>query len=124
MNKLFRYLFKSQSSSCENHVDVTLRTRTYRLSNKDTWVHVLNLLEKMPGIVVEHEERSMGEITIVTRTKLGRTMDVTITIMSDTPTRTAIDIYSASRGSRGDLGANERVIRLLFAEFDRRLPKV
>ena len=35
------------------------------------------------------------------RTTFGRTMDITVSIISVSPVRSAVDMYSASRGSLG-----------------------
>ncbi len=78
--------------------------------------------EKIPGYKVLHEVvASVGEITLEKRTAFGRTVDITVSILSVSPVRSAVDIYSASRGSLGDLGANYRIILQLFAVIDKKL---
>lgn len=78
-------------------------------------------MKKIPGYKVLHEVPSVGEITLEKRTSLGRVMDITVSIVSTGPVRSAIDIYSATRGSMGDLGANYRNILQLFAVLDKKL---
>lgn len=77
--------------------------------------------KKIPGYKVLHEVPSVGEITLEKRTAFGRTVDITVSILSVSPVRSAVDIYSASRGSLGDLGANYRIILQLFAMIDKKL---
>ncbi|MNO69363.1 hypothetical protein D3C76_602160 [compost metagenome] len=70
-----------------------------------------------------HEVPSVGEIILEKKTAMGRTVDITVSVLSVTPVRSAVDIYSASRGSLGDLGANYRYIIHLFASLDKKLAK-
>jgi hypothetical protein len=65
--------------------------------------------------------KNVGEIVVTKRTITGRTQDITITLFSINPVKSAIDIYSASRGSLGDLGSNYRTITELFHLFDQKL---
>ncbi|MNO02324.1 hypothetical protein D3C81_2226920 [compost metagenome] len=67
--------------------------------------------------------QSVGEITLEKRTAFGRTLDITVSVLSTSPVRCAVDMYSASRGSLGDLGANYRVIQRLFQSLDKKLGK-
>ncbi|UUZ93887.1 hypothetical protein LJK87_04180 [Paenibacillus sp. P25] len=55
------------------------------------------------------------------RTITGRTQDITLTLFSINPLKTAVDIYSASRGSLGDLGSNYRTILDIYRHIDKRL---
>jgi hypothetical protein len=50
-------------------------------------------------------------------------MDITVSIISVSPVRSAVDMYSASRGSLGDLGSNYRTIMNLFSVLDKKLSK-
>ncbi|MNW22247.1 hypothetical protein D3C71_2236230 [compost metagenome] len=52
---------------------------------------------------------------------MGRTQDVTITLFGINPMKSAIDIYSASRGSLGDLGSNYRTILDIHKQLDKKL---
>lgn len=55
---------------------------------------------------------------------LGLTSDIAITIQPVTEFVTQVNIRSASRIGRGDLGQNARNIRALFTELDHRLGAV
>lgn len=55
-------------------------------------------IEEDSGYKILHEVPSVGEITMEKRTMTGRTMDITVSVINVGPMRTAVDIYSASRG--------------------------
>jgi len=103
--------------------DPKLKTRYYNLSKDRAWEEVSSTLKKIPGYKVLHEVPSVGEVILEKRTTFGRTMDITVSIISVSPVRSAVDMYSASRGSLGDLGSNYRTIMNLFAVLDKKLSK-
>lgn len=111
-------IFRSFESTGEKKADRNLRTRYYKLSRDKIWDELVGLINKKPGYKVLYEVKNVGEIVIEKRTKLGRKQDVTLTLFSINPLKTAIDIYSASRGSMGDLGSNYRTIIDLYNTFD------
>lgn len=80
-----------------------------------------SILKKMKGYKVLHEVQNVGEIVMEKKTSVGRTMDITIQVVGTSPGNTAVDIYSASRGSLGDLGANYRIIQEIYSVLDRKL---
>lgn len=116
-------LFRSHDGTSDRAKDPTLKTRYYNLSRDKAWDEVSATLKKIPGFKVLHEVQSVGEITLEKRTALGRSLDITVSVLSTTPVRCAVDIYSASRGSLGDLGANYRVIQRLYQSLDKKLGK-
>lgn len=118
--KILTGLFRSQEGTSDRAKVPELKTRYYQLSRAKVWEDVTSTLKKIPGYKVTHEVENVGEIILEKRTKLGRTMDITVSIISTGPTRTAIDIYSATRGSFGDLGANYRNIMNLFKVLDKK----
>lgn len=124
LNKYIRYLFGSQATTSEKAKTVDLKTRYYKQPIDEVWDEVMVTLQKMPGFKIVHEVKSVGEIILEKKSPFGRVMDITITIISINPVQSAIDIYSASRGSLGDLGANYRNIQTIFQQLDRKLMKV
>ena len=114
-------IFRSQEGTSDRAKMPELRTRYYQLSKEKCWEEVSSTLKKIPGYKVLHEVPSVGEITLEKRTSLGRVMDITVSIVGTGPVRSAIDIYSATRGSMGDLGANYRNILQLFSVLDKKL---
>lgn len=114
-------LIRSHEQTGEKARYKELKSRVYKLSKDRTWDEVTLILEKMPGYRVLHQVKSVGEIVAEKKTFTGRTQDITLTLISINPVKTSIDIYSASRGSFGDLGSNYRVILEIFKQIDRKL---
>ncbi|MEF2965528.1 DUF1499 domain-containing protein [Paenibacillus sp. M1] len=114
-------IFRSQEGTSDRAKVPELKTRYYQLSKDKIWEEVSSTLKKVPGYKVLHEVQSVGEITLEKRSTFGRTMDLTVSIVSTGPMRSAVDIYSATRGSLGDLGANYRNIQQLFSVLDKKL---
>lgn len=113
-------IFRSQEGTSDRAKMPELKTRYYQLSKDKVWEDVSSTLKKIPGYKVLHEVPSVGEITLEKRSGFGRTMDITVSVISTGPVRTAVDIYSATRGSLGDLGANYRNIMQLLAILDKK----
>ncbi|AHV96883.1 DUF1499 domain-containing protein [Paenibacillus sabinae] len=116
-------LLRSHEGTSDRAKEPALKTRYYNLSKEKGWEEVSSTLKKIPGFKVLHEVKSVGEITLEKKTAFGRTLDITVSVLSTSPTRCAVDIYSASRGSLGDLGANYRVIQRLYESMDKKIGK-
>ncbi|MDF2714880.1 MAG: hypothetical protein K0R28_1805 [Paenibacillus sp.] len=114
-------LIRSHEGTGDKARDPVLKTRYYKLPKDKLWEEVISLLKKLPKYTLLHEVKNVGEIVVTKRTITGRTQDITITLFSINPVKSAIDIYSASRGSLGDLGSNYRTITELFHLFDQKL---
>lgn len=114
-------IFRSYDGTSDRAKTPELKTRYYQLSRDKAWEEISSTLKKIPGYKVLHEVPAVGEITLEKRTKFGRVMDITVSLVSTGPVRTAVDVYSATRGSMGDLGANYRNILQLFAILDKKL---
>ncbi|WP_151736112.1 DUF1499 domain-containing protein [Paenibacillus tengchongensis] len=116
-------IFRSHDGTSDRAKDPLLKTRYYSLSKDKAWEEISSTLKKIPGFKVLHEVQSVGEITLEKRTGFGRTLDITVSILNTSPVRCGVDMYSASRGSLGDLGANYRVIQKLYQALDKKLGK-
>jgi uncharacterized protein (DUF1499 family) len=114
-------IFRSVEVTGERAKDPSLKTKYYKLSKDKLWDEVIAIIKKMRGYKVLHEVPNVGEIVLEKRTALGRTQDVTLTLFSITPVKSAVDIYSASRGSLGDLGSNYRTVLEIYGALDTRL---
>lgn len=121
LKRTFAGIIRSFESTGEKAKDPQLKTRYYKLSKEQVWEQVVSALKKIPGMKVLHEVKNVGEIVAEKRTMTGRTQDITITIFYINPAKTAVDIYSASRGSMGDLGSNYRTILTIFSAIDRQI---
>jgi uncharacterized protein (DUF1499 family) len=114
-------LLRSFEQTGEKARDPLLRTKYYKLSKDQLWDEVTAVLKKTPGYKLLHEVKNVGEIVAERRTMMGRTQDITITLFAINPMKSAVDVYSASRGSLGDLGSNYRTILDLYKQLDRKL---
>lgn len=114
-------LLRSHEQTGDKAKDPMLKSHFYKLSKEKAWEEVVSTLKKMQGYKVLHEVQSVGEIVLEKRTAFGRTMDITVSVISVNPVNAAVDIYSASRGSFGDLGSNYRVILELYRALDKKL---
>lgn len=114
-------ILRSFETTGEKAKDPALKTKYYKLPKDKLWEEVVSTLNKMPGYKVLHEVKNVGEIVVEKKTITGRTQDITLTLFSINPVKSAIDIYSASRGSLGDLGSNYRTILAIYRQLDRRL---
>lgn len=114
-------LLRSFEQTSDKAQDPALKTKYYQLPMEKLWDEVISTLSKMPGYKVLHEVRNVGEIVVEKKTATGRIQDITLTLFSINPVKSAVDIYSASRGSLGDLGSNYRTIISIYTQLDRKL---
>ncbi|MDQ1909785.1 DUF1499 domain-containing protein [Paenibacillus sp. GD4] len=114
-------LIRSHETTGEKAKDPALKTRYYKISMDQAWDEIINMFKKLNGYKLLHEVRSVGEIVVEKRTITGRTQDITLTLFGINPLKTAVDIYSASRGSLGDLGSNYRTILDIYKHIDKKL---
>jgi len=114
-------LIRSHEHTSDKAKDPKLKSHYYRLSKDRAWEEVSSILKKMKGYKVLHEVQTVGEIVMEKKSMAGRTMDITIQVVGTGPGSSAVDIYSASRGSLGDLGANYRIIQEIYGVLDRKL---
>jgi uncharacterized protein (DUF1499 family) len=114
-------IIRSHEQTGEKARDPALKTKYYRLSKDKLWEEVVIMINKLPGYKLLHEAKNVGEIVVEKKTVTGRVQDITLTLFAISPAKSAIDIYSASRGSLGDLGSNYRTILDIYRQLDRRL---
>lgn len=114
-------IMRSQETTGERAKDPALKTKYFRLSRDKAWDEVVSTMKKMKGYKVVHEVPNVGEIVVEKKTITGRVQDITLTVFDMGPAKTAVDVYSASRGSLGDLGSNYRTILEIYRELDRKL---
>ena len=114
-------ILRSFETTGEKAKDPLLKTKYYKLPKDKLWDEVISMLSKMPGYKILHEVKNVGEIVVEKKTITGRTQDITLTLFAISPVKSAIDIYSASRGSLGDLGSNYRTILDIYRQLDKRL---
>lgn len=103
--------------------DERLRGRTYAIPFESVWQASLRLMGG--GLkrweIVESDDQE-GIIRGAVRGRLERTgSSVTVRIVLDANAQTRVDVLSASRVGRADLGFNARRIRRFFRALDREL---
>jgi hypothetical protein len=112
-------LLRSHETTGEKARYPELKTKYYKLGREKVWEELISILKKSRYKVL-HEVRQVGEI-VVEKKGIIRTLDITITLFSINPMQTAVDIYSASRGSFGDLGSNYFTILDIYKKLDNKL---
>lgn len=118
LKRILLGLFRSHEQTGEKAKDPLLKTRYYKVSKDRAWESVIYALKNTSGYKVLHEIKNIGEIVVEKKTATGRRQDITISLFAINPVQSAIDIYSASRGSLGDLGSNYRTILEIFKIID------
>ena len=105
-----------------DHPDSRLRGRTLAIPFDRVWKEALLLAAKKHGWTVLDADDLDGVIRAEARTLVFRfTDDVEIRIGLDENGQTRVDMTSASRVGKGDLGTNARRIGKFLRELDRRL---
>ena len=114
-------LLRSHELTGDKAKDPLLKSHYYKLSRERAWEEVVSTLKKMQGYKVLHEVQSVGEIVIGEKYD-DRQYDGYYRIGHQlNPVTSAVDIYSASRGSFGDLGSNYRIILDIYRTLDKKL---
>jgi uncharacterized protein (DUF1499 family) len=121
IKRIFIGIFRSIESTGERAKDPLLKSHFYKLSKDKMMDEVSAVIKKLRGYKIVHEVPNVGEIVLEKKTSLGRVQDITITVCGITPVSSSVDIYSASRGSLGDLGSNYRTILEVYGALDRAL---
>lgn len=95
---------------------------TYTAPFAEVWDLLLDEVRRQPRWTLIHADEEAGLLTVACREPLQRAMhDLTVWVSLDDNGLTCLDIRSASRGGRGDLGASRRRVLHLTAMLDRAL---
>ena len=121
MKRILLGLLRSYAQTGDQAKGPLLKSHFYKMSKDTAWDEVVSIVKKMQGYKVLHAVQSVGEIVLEKKTVTGRVMDITVSVIGVTPVKSAVDIYSASRGSLGDLGSNYRVILEIYEALDKKL---
>ncbi len=88
----------------------------------EVWDLLLAEVRRQARWTLIHADEEQGLLTIACKEPLQRSLhDLTVWVRLDENGLTCIDIRSASRGGRGDLGANRRRVRHLTELLERTL---
>ena len=102
--------------------DPRLRGRVYPVPFARVWDAALQTARTLPRWTVVEANGRTGEITAEARTLVWKlTDDVWIRVSLDEDGQTRVDVTSASRKGRHDLGANTRRIARFLHALDRRI---
>ena len=118
---LLHALTRNRARTTPGAPDARLRTRTYPLAHAAAWGAVLETARAQAGWTVVSADEEKGEIRAEARTPtLGFVDDVTVRVTADGAGRTRVDVESASRVGRADLGTNARRIARFLHDTDGR----
>ncbi|RMH13728.1 MAG: DUF1499 domain-containing protein [Gemmatimonadetes bacterium] len=102
--------------------DPRLRGRTYAIPFDDVWTGALWLAQRRRGWTVTLADDQRGVLRAEAVTPVLRFVDdVEVRITLDPDGQTRVDMVSASRTGRGDLGVNPRRIARFLRALDRHL---
>lgn len=119
-DRLKRALTRNVAQTAPESEDPRLCGRTYAVPFEDVWRAALDLAEGgMRGWTLVSANDESGEIVAEARTLVFRFVDdVRIDIVLDDDAQTRVDMRSASRKGRADLGTNARRIAKFFRRMD------
>jgi uncharacterized protein (DUF1499 family) len=115
-------LTRNRARTRPDHPDPRLRGRVYPLAPDAVWEAAARLAADQPGWQVTDEDAAGGRIRAEATTTLWRfTDDIEIEVRPADGGATRVDLRSASRVGRSDLGANARRIARFLQNLDARL---
>jgi hypothetical protein len=120
---LKRALTRNRAATAPDHPDARLRGRRYAIPFQEVWEAARVLADGgMAGWTLVEADDLEGRIRAEARTRVFRFVDdVEIRVRLDRDAQTRVDLVSASRVGRGDLGTNARRIRRFLKRLDREL---
>lgn len=122
--RFLRALTRSQAETDPDHEDPGLRGRTYPVPFDRVWSTAVTIAEERWGWTITHSDDLDGVLQVEAKTPVFRLVDdVEVRICLDPDAQTRVDVSSASRVGKADLGTNARRIRRFLKHLDRRLEK-
>ncbi|KPK66239.1 MAG: hypothetical protein AMS21_02905 [Gemmatimonas sp. SG8_38_2] len=121
-NGIWNALTRNSAQTHENAEDSRLRGRTYLVPFATVWDEIINMIETHPRWKLVRADEGTGLIHAEARTLVFRLVDdVRFKLKLDSNALTRVDMWSASRKGKGDLGVNARRIGRFYRDLDRRL---
>jgi uncharacterized protein (DUF1499 family) len=115
-------LTRNRARTKPDHADPRLRSRTYGRSVEEVWDAALAVAEGTRRWRIVRRDAVGGDIGVEARSPLwGFVDDVVVRLSPESPERTRVELESASRRGRADLGANARRIAHFLQRLDARL---
>lgn len=119
---IWRGLTHNRAFTDDESGDRRLRPRTYAVPFATVWDGALAIARGTRGWTVTASDPVGGEIVAEAATRLWKFVDdVWIRVSLDDDGQTRVDVTSASRTGRADLGANARRIARFLHALDRRV---
>ena len=119
---IWKALTENSAQTHENAEDPRLMGRTYMVPFAKVWDEIISMIEKHPRWKVLRADEGAGLIHAEAKTLVFRFVDdVRFKLKLDDNALTRVDMWSASRKGKGDLGTNARRIGSFCRELDRRL---
>jgi len=105
--------------------DPALRTRTYRADYERFFETAVQVVEALPRWTLVRQDIMDGKIFATRQTLVFRFVDdVEIRVIRMNEHAVLLDLFSASRVGKGDLGQNARNIREFLIALDQRIALV
>jgi uncharacterized protein (DUF1499 family) len=121
-NKIWEALTQNTAQTSDQAEDPRLRGRTYVIPFARVWDEIIEMIESRSRWTLISADEGTGLIHAEARTFVFRFVDdVRFKLKLDQNALTRVDMWSASRAGRGDLGTNARRIRRFYRQLDRRL---
>lgn len=121
-SRLLKALTQNSAQTSENSEDPRLRGRTYLIPFATVWDEIIDMIESHRRWTLKRADEGAGNIHAEAKTLVFRFVDdVRFKLKLDQNALTRVDMWSASRRGRGDLGTNARRIAKFCRDLDRRL---
>lgn len=122
-SRLWAALTRNRAVTHPRHDDPRLRGRTYAIPFARVWATAVELASGgLLGWTLTEADEDRGVLQAESRTLVFRFVDdVRIRMSLDEFGQTRVDMTSASRVGKGDLGTNARRVRKFFRVLDRKL---
>jgi uncharacterized protein (DUF1499 family) len=119
---IWQALTENSAQTRENTTDPRLRGRTYMVPFAKVWDEIIDMIENHPRWRLLRADEGSGLIHAEAKTLVFRFVDdVRFKLKLDHNALTRVDMWSASRKGKGDLGTNKRRIAKFYRQLDRRL---
>ena len=120
--RIWRALTRNRARTSPGADDPRLRGRSYAVPFDRVWTAALETAGATRGWTIVDSDPRAGTFRAEARTRLWKLVDdVEVRVSLDEEARTRVDLSSASRTGRADLGTNARRIARFLHALDRRI---
>lgn len=119
---LWKALTQNSAQTQETAEDSRLRGRTYVVPFAKVWDEIVGMVEARPRWRVVRADEATGLIHAEATSRVFHLVDdIRFKVKLDSNALTRVDMWSASRFGKCDLGANARRIARFYRDLDRQL---